>query len=126
MESVSQLRKLERNLRGQVFSLISLIYCDRKFTLIRTTIGYRKKKSLRKNKRACFKIFNASDHKGTRKSPVVSRRPFIFSSQELSIYPLQSDLHELMQEMGTSTCKNKQTQSQLYHYCCFAECLIKI
>ncbi len=31
-----------------------------------------------------------------------------------------------MQEMGTNTCKNKQTQSQLYHYCCFAECLTKI
>ncbi len=31
-----------------------------------------------------------------------------------------------MQEMGTNICKNKQTQSQLYHYCCFAECLIKI
>ncbi len=99
MESVSQLRKLERNLRGQVFRLISLIYCDRKLTLIRTTTGCRKKKSLRKNKHACLKIFNASDHKGMLKSPVVLRRPFIFSSQELSIYPLQSDFHELMQGM---------------------------
>ncbi len=53
----------------------------------------RKKKSLRENKRVYFKISNASDDKDTRNSIVASRLPFIFSSQELSRYSHQSDLH---------------------------------